>query len=204
MKAILLSLLVIIFVVSGCSGPRKKQGKVQFDSSIIKKTGEKGTEDWKESIKQRLHKNPKNSVAWTEYGNYLFFKGHEKLAELMYDRAIALNKKNSTALNNKGVILYKRNEYDKAMAHFQKAHKYNDFELDIKINLARISLEFSLWKKSKSLYRQIEKNNKATEKQIREARIGLATSYLALGQIKRASSYFNMIEPDNSSEFNVI
>ncbi len=53
---------------------------------------------------------------------YHFLKNY-KLAEINYSAAIKLNKKNISALNNKGILHYELGEWEKAIPYFQYAIK---------------------------------------------------------------------------------
>lgn len=208
------ALFVVVVFFSGCSmfGGKKKGENIvtKGDKRVMKavpstKPPKEDDDEWFAGIRQKLEKNPKDAGSWVEYGNYLFMRGYSLLAERMYDRALALKPKSIRALNNKAALAYAKGENDVAFELLMKVAKIDEWSLKPKLNLARFCLEFSMWKKARNLYIQIEdmvmkKNLGASY--LKEARVGIAVSSLAIGKIKDAGNYFARVEPHSSPGFN--
>lgn len=77
-------------------------------------------------LDKAIKMNPKLDVAWSNYGVVLKFDKQFELAEEKYRRAIALNRRNFSALTNLYVLLSETNRIDEADKIFKKIARYSN------------------------------------------------------------------------------
>ncbi|MGZ3689544.1 MAG: tetratricopeptide repeat protein, partial [Bdellovibrionota bacterium] len=108
-----------------------------------------------------LVRNPQDSQGWVDYGNLLWGDRKPLLAKIAYERAIALNPHNASAMNNRGVvILESEGEEDwyavaQAQSLIQAALKQEELFVVAKYNRAELLNYYRLFAKSKPLWEQV-------------------------------------------------
>lgn len=114
-----------------------------------------------EGVRDRLMKNAQDSMAWTDYGNLQWGEGKPLLARMFYERALALNSKNTVALNNMGVVkIQSEGEEDwvavsEGARFFTQALQVDDFYAPAKMNLATLMNYYRMFPRAKSLWEQV-------------------------------------------------
>lgn len=148
-----------------------------------------------QKIRDKLRENPKDAVAWVDYGNLLWGEGKPKMARIAYKRARVLAPKNPMVLNNLAVNLMSEilgagpiEEVliaTEAASLFHEALENDGFFLNAKLNLASLQNYYRLFKKSKGLWEQV-----LVKMQSLDAQEGLAIALQGLGDLKGAEQAF--------------
>lgn len=73
-----------------------------------------------------LKKTPKNAVVWNKAGMAELQLGRFDQAKRRFDRAVKLKKDYAEAVNNLGVVSYKRGSYRRAISQYKKAIALRD------------------------------------------------------------------------------
>lgn len=149
-----------------------------------------------QKVRDKLLDNPKDAVAWVDYGNLLWSNGKPKMARIAYKRARVLSPKNPIVLNNLAVSLVSEvigagsiEEVliaTEAASLFHEALEKDDFFLTAKFNLASLQNYYRLFKKSKSLWEQVLVKDRSLD-----AQEGLAIALQGLGDLKGAEQAFS-------------
>jgi hypothetical protein len=117
-----------------------------------------------------------------DYGNLLWGEGKPGLAKIAYERALALDRRNAAALNNRGVVVASGEGEEnwlsaaEASGLFQEALRQDDFYLAAKMNRASLLNYYRVFAKARPLWEQI--NARAASA---DGRDGLAVSLTGLG-----------------------
>lgn len=166
--------------------------------------GTEGSLEAMRRVRDKLLKNPKDDASWVDYGNLLWGEGRPLMAQIAYDRAILLNSKNPTGMNNRGVLLLSNalkmgNREDPRIAAqaaflFQEALKNDEFFLPSKMNLALLQNYYRLFKKSKNLWEQT-----LAKTQVFFAYDGLAIAQQGLGELGQAEANFDHATGEGAS-----
>jgi tetratricopeptide (TPR) repeat protein len=154
-----------------------------------------------EKVRDRLSKNPADAAAWVDYGNLLWGSGKSQLARLAYERALQLNPKSTSALNNRGVVLLSaagaQEDWvaaSEALTLFQKALKEDEFFNPSKINRALLLNYYRLFERAKPLFEQVLVRNSFAD-----AQQGLAIALQGTGDLAGASAAFKKASDQGAS-----
>jgi tetratricopeptide (TPR) repeat protein len=145
-----------------------------------------------DKVRDRLAKNPSDSSAWVDYGNLLWGSGKPQLSRLAYERALQLNPKNASALNNRAVVLLSTKDgqedwmvASEALATFQRALKEDEFFAAAKVNRGLLLNYYRLFERAKPLFDQVLVRN-----QLADAEQGLGVALQGLGNSAGANAAF--------------
>jgi tetratricopeptide (TPR) repeat protein len=158
--------------------------------------GREGLSDSLKKFRERLQKNPKDSAAWTDYGNLLWGSGKPGLARIAYDRAILLNQQNAGAFNNRAVVLLSQSAAEdpvvsaEAASLWQTAIRIEPFFLTAKMNLGMLLNYYRLFGKAKNLWEQVLVKAESLGPNLPEAHDGLGVALQGLGDSKNAEIQF--------------
>jgi tetratricopeptide (TPR) repeat protein len=143
-------------------------------------------------IREQLSNSALSSAAWVDYGNALWAEGKPQMAKLMYDRALAINKKNAQALNNEAVLIINADGHEdwyaasQAAVLLQDALKHEEFFITAKRNLAILYNYYRLFTRARTLWGQVLAKAKSVE-----AEEGMAVAHQGLGNNKEAEAALN-------------
>jgi len=170
------------------------KGRYQYAGKIISKNeDEKG---YKDLIEKLLNK-PKDSNLWLDLGNYTLGDRQPLLADLFYERALSLNSKNASALNNKAVLQLQEDEQEnwdsvaRAKAYLDKATDKNSFLMIAKQNKAILLNYYKVFDRSENLWEQI-----LSQKADVISHYGVAVALTGAGKNQTAQIHFNKIKGD--------
>jgi tetratricopeptide (TPR) repeat protein len=174
------------------SSPHRAQGvraKLRL-SGMPADGGAEGKDAAQAKVKDRLTKNPQDANAWIDYGNLLWGSGKPVIAKLVYQYALTLQPKSTSAMNNIGVLVLNDGEEDWTKASegsqwFREALKKDSFFLPAKMNLALLLNYYRLFSKAKPYWEQVRV--KAESPDVED---GYATALQGLGQLSEAEAGF--------------
>jgi tetratricopeptide (TPR) repeat protein len=157
-----------------------------------------------QKVRDSLIKNAKSAHDWTTYGNLLWGEDKPLLAKLAYERALALNPRSVSALNNLAVMMLNGDgEEDwlvvaEANHYLERALEQDHFYVPAKINLATLLNYYRSFSKAHSLWEQVLVRNRPNFGQS-----GLAVSLQGVGKVQSAVQHFEKanIEGSEMSEF---
>jgi tetratricopeptide (TPR) repeat protein len=144
-----------------------------------------------ERTRARLLRDTKDLLAWVDYGNLLWGEGKPLLARISYERALLLDQKQPTALNNLGVLIlsgtgqedwYRSNE---AETFFREALRKDELYLAARFNLGALYSYYRVFTRSKTYWSQVLSRAPGPD-----AWDGLAISHQGLGEYAKADSSF--------------
>lgn len=154
--------------------------------------GEDGFATSMQKIRDKLMRTPSDSQAWVDYGNLLWGEGKPLIAKLAYERALALQPKNISALNNLAVMNLSGNEEEEdwwraaeSMKWLREAMRLDEFFMTAKLNLALLFNYYRLFSKSKPLLDQVVL--KDSDPVVLD---GLAIALQGLGKPEQGKQYF--------------
>jgi Tfp pilus assembly protein PilF len=145
--------------------------------------------------RDKLTKNPKDDRAWVDYGNLLWGASKPLLSKIAYERSLALNAKNVSALNNRAVILisadgqedwYRAEEGD-SLLHAALAQ--DEFALSAKANLASLLTYYRLFAKAQPYWNQVVLKAPAGGSR-NDSYDGIGICAQGLGDLSKAESSF--------------
>jgi len=160
-------------------------------SGIPADGGSEGRSGALERTRERLLKNAQDSMAWVDYGNLIWGDGKAGLARIAYERALSLNPKSATALNNRAVVTLSGGAEEdwfraaEANELFKDALRGDDFFLAAKMNLAILYNYYRIFARAKPLWTQV-----LSKAQAPEAHEGLAIALQGSGDLKGAEASF--------------
>lgn len=146
-------------------------------------------------VREGLLKDAKSPSLWIDYGNLLWGEGKPLLAKIAYQRSLALQPKNATALNNLAVVILNSEGAEdwlaanEAAARLDQALQVDDFFAPAKTNLASLMNYYRLFGKAKALWDQVRVRHPGGT-----ADLGLAVALQGLGKNQAAESIFQKNE----------
>jgi tetratricopeptide (TPR) repeat protein len=155
-----------------------------------------------QKVREQLLKNAKSEAAWVNYGNLLWGDGKPLLAKIAYERALSLNSKSVSALNNLAVVgVSSEGEEDWVAAgegihYLQEALNIDDFNIPAKVNQAKILNYYRLFARSKNLWEQVLVRNSTAD-----AEEGFAIALQGTGNSSAAESRFKKNAGKSDSKF---
>lgn len=182
----------------------------KFYLSGLPATGE-GSSSSLTSTRDKLTKNPRDDRAWVDYGNLLWGSIKPLLSKIAYERALSLNPKNVSALNNRAVVILSGSGEDNwfqaalGASLLHAALAQDEFSLSTKANLASLLTYYRLFAKAEPLWNQVVLKAPAGNS-LNESNDGLAVCAQGLGDFNRALMYFKRATEggQNSSRFALI
>ena len=123
--------------------------------------GADGSSDALTKIREKLTANAQDAQTWVDYGNLLWGQGKPGLSKLAYERALGLNRKNVSALNNRAVITASganQEDWFKALEAneiWREAVRTDEFFLPAKLNRAAHLSYYRIFPKAKPLWEQV-------------------------------------------------
>jgi tetratricopeptide (TPR) repeat protein len=163
-------------------------------AGIAANGGELGADKAFEKTRERLTKNAQDATAWSDYGNLLWGAGRPLLAQIAYERASALDPRNTAALNNRGVTLITgqgASEEDwlhaaEALNIFSEVLRKDEFFVSAKLNRALLLNYYRIFEKARPALDQILVRNP-----LAEARDALAVADQGVGSPAQAATQFD-------------
>ncbi|MFZ9595735.1 MAG: hypothetical protein ACO3A2_06610, partial [Bdellovibrionia bacterium] len=152
------------------------------------------------SVSERLVKNAKDASAWVDYGNWMMQEQKPLLAQMFYERAVALDPRHPGALNNLGVVQLELQSPEdwiaagQAVQFFQRALKADDFFIPAKMNLGFLMNYYRLFPQAKTLWEQVQM--KRSDGSVLEA---LAVAYQGVGKTKEAKHFLEKASEKSST-----
>lgn len=164
--------------------PHRAQGaRFKFRlSGVPADGGEGGRQAAFEKVREKLTKNSQDAMAWVDYGNLLWGEGKPLLAKISYDRALELEPKNVSALNNRAVVTVSGTAEEdwyrviEGVSLLQQAMSKDPQFLPSKLNYALLLTYYRIFSKAKPLWESIQ--NKLPLADVWD---GLAITYQGLG-----------------------
>jgi tetratricopeptide (TPR) repeat protein len=141
-------------------------------------------------VRDKLIKNVQDSMAWADYGNLMWGQGKPQLARMFYERALAVNPKNTVALNNMGVVkIQSEGEEDwiavsEGSRFFSQALHLDDFYAPAKMNLATLMNYYRMFPRAKTLWEQVLVRSPSAE-----ANDGAGIATQGMGNVNESLSY---------------
>ncbi|MEW6056971.1 MAG: hypothetical protein AB1540_10185 [Bdellovibrionota bacterium] len=152
---------------------------------------------WRKQVFDKLSQNPKSPQAWVEFGNLEALSARPRLARLLYEQALSINSKYAPAQANLAVILALEKHNIQANQGFTRAAVLDEFDKEIRFNLAKSLLAFHHFKPAFEHLRSLSARF-ADDKEITEA---LAVAALGLGQLASAGSKLEELDAKGSKRF---
>jgi tetratricopeptide (TPR) repeat protein len=153
--------------------------------------GDLGKDKAFERTRERLGKNANDAAAWVDYGNLMWGDGKPLIARIAYERALALNPRSASALNNRGVVLISsEGEEDwlgalRGAILFRDALKQDEYFLAAKMNRAMLLNYYRLFAKAKPAWEQVLVRDSEADVQD-----GLAVALQGMGNRSAAAASF--------------
>ncbi len=166
-------------------------------AAIAADGGKEGAKFQFQRSRDRLLKNAQDAASWVDYGNLLWGEGRPGLARLAYDRALSIQPKNPSALNNRAVVgmlsegLSDWSAVLEGQDLLNQALKIDDLFLSAKMNKAALLNFFRVFSKARPLWEQI--NSKGP---VPETLDGEAVANEGEGRSKNADSLFARAEEE--------
>jgi tetratricopeptide (TPR) repeat protein len=176
------------------------RGKLRL-AGIPADGGEVGKSGAFEKVREKLAKNSQDANAWVDYGNLLWGENRPLLGQLAYERALSLNPRNASALNNRGVALLTSDGQEnwfnalRGQILFRDALRQDEFFLPALMNRAALFNYFRLFEKAKPLWDQILPKFSGAE-----AQDGLAIALQGMGQLPLAEAAFRKAHEAGASD----
>lgn len=170
----------------------------KFRVSGIAANGGKQGKDAIQLIRNKLIAVPKDASAWCDYGNLLWGEGKPMVASIAYQRALELDPKNASALNNRGAVKLLGAEEDwlsaaEANNYFLSALESEALFIPARFNRAILMNYYRLFRVSSQIWEQVA--GKAVDADIV---VGRAISQQGLGRLADADEKFKTVKTEDN------